>query len=144
MMGHDAIEGFEMRLSSVTLAIAALAACPVAAPAADAGLKARDGRHYRAERPTETVRVVRETRRYGLATYQKPIARGVPMEQVAGERRRVYDLDGMPMTRSYVLSEAPRRIEKRVYVRDDERKPLALLYGGFYGSHRWGVGREGW
>lgn len=130
-----------MRLSSVTLAIAALAAFPAAA---DAGSKSRDGRHHRAERPTETVRVVRETRRYGWATYRRPVARGVVMEQLAGERRRVYDLDGMPMTRSYALSEPPRRLEKRVYVRDDEEKPVTLLYGGFYGSHRWGVSREGW
>lgn len=132
-----------MRIVLAALAVVVVAVSPQEASAADAGKRrAAADRGY----DRETVVEVRRRDRYldGWATYQKPRARGVVMEQVAGERRRVFDADGMPMTRSYVLSEPPRRIEKRVYVRDDERKPLALLYGGFYGSHRWGVSREGW
>ncbi|MFC3695278.1 hypothetical protein [Chenggangzhangella methanolivorans] len=70
--------------------------------------------------------------------------RGVIVEKRAGQKLRVTDGDGMPMSRSFVMSNPPRRVEERVYFRDDEpalRRPFAL-YGGFYGLDRWGVGRE--
>jgi hypothetical protein len=70
-------------------------------------------------------------------------ARGAIIEKRAGQKLRVTDGDGMPMSRSFPLVPPPRRIEERVYYRDDEtmRRPFAL-YGGFYGLDRWGVGRE--
>lgn len=134
--------GHAMRSALTVIAIGAIGLLTILPDdAAAADRKARGA----ASRDETVVRVVRPAEEFeGRATLQRPRIRGVAMEQVAGERRRVYDADGMPMTRSYVLSEPPRRVEKRVYVRDDESKPFALLYGGFYGSHRWGVSREGW
>lgn len=70
-------------------------------------------------------------------------ARGVILEKRAGQKMRVTDADGTPMSRSFVLVTPPRRVEERVYYRDDETlRPPFTLYGGFYGPDRWGVGRN--
>ena len=81
---------------------------------------------------------------YGDVTVERARpARGAIIEKRAGQKLRVTDGDGMPMSRSFPLVPPPRRTEERVYYRDDEtmRRPFAL-YGGFYGLDRWGVGRE--
>lgn len=81
---------------------------------------------------------------YGDITVERARApRGAIIEKRAGQKMRVTDGDGMPMSRSFPLVPPPRRVEERVYYRDDEtmKRPFAL-YGGFFGLDRWGVGRE--
>lgn len=72
-----------------------------------------------------------------------PRGRRVILEQRNGDRYVVTDRDGTVLAKSYPLAEPPRRVEKRAYVRQDQRRPF-LLYGGFYGLDRWGYSREGW
>lgn len=72
-----------------------------------------------------------------------PRGRRIILEQRNGDRYIVTDRDGTVLTKSYPLAEPPRRVEKRAYVRQDQRRPF-LLYGGFYGLDRWGYSREGW
>lgn len=117
-----------MRASLVLL----LALAPAAAFAADA--------------PRRLVHVEDSSRveAVGEVTVERALPpRGAMIEKRAGQKLRVTDRDGTPMSRSFPYVPPPRRLEQRVYYRDDEtlRRPFAL-YGGFYGLDRWGVGRE--
>lgn len=115
---------------SAALALAA----PAAASAADAPRRLSYG-------ATAVERVVPAPGRVSVERALPP--RGVILEKRAGQKLRVTDADGTPMSRSFVLVTPPRRIEERVYYRDDEElRPPQTLYGGFYGLDRWGVGRN--
>lgn len=121
-----------MRASSIILALAA-AATPMTAFASDAPRRLAPAADYASPAPVEgpviVERVVRPT--------------GVVVKKLAGQRYRVIDSDGTVLSRSFPLVPPPRRIEERVYYSPDRpaRRPH-LLYGGFYGLDRWGVGRE--
>lgn len=117
----------------LTIAAALSVAVPTAALAADAPRRLSSVTTYERLAPAP-----------GRVTVERALPpRGVILEKRAGQKLRVTDADGTPMSRSFVLTPAPRRIEERVYYRDDEtlRRPYAL-YGGFYGLDRWGPGRE--
>lgn len=121
-----------MRASSIVLALLA-AGAPAAAFAADAPRRLAPGPAYASPAPLEgpvvVERVVRPT--------------GVVVKKLSGQRYRVIDSDGTVLSRSFPIVPAPRRVEDRVYYSPDHpaRRPH-LLYGGFYGLDRWGVGRE--
>lgn len=111
-----------MRQTLAALLLAIATAAPLPAAAADAP------RGY-------------ERRASGDQVRARP--RGVAVDKLAEERLKVYDEEGVELTSSFVDPGPPRRIERRVYVREGVR-PRYHLYGGFYGFDRWGVGRDGW
>lgn len=112
-------------LSCVALALFATAVAPLAASAADMPRRGGYARSYAEASPP-------------------PRGRRVIVEQLAGENPTVVDVDGVVLRKGYVVSEPPRRVERRVYMRPGDRGPDYSLYGGFYGFDRWGAGRGTW